>query len=733
MSAQTLWERYTVAAPEGPHDQLRLLLRISPTGRMVGLTTTATSGPYNWRVTKRRLGWALTVAGWLAMVAAPVIGASVGHPWEAARSVPQVTAYLILGTIAYTQRPENRAARRLLWFGFLQALFNLAGVAYSAYLVSLGTPSWAWIAVLLLQTLDFTLSVVEFSLIAVFPDGRYRRPNERRLVVGAAVAAPGLATMLILGSPVVTATAFVWQDQVRAVNPLALPGLAWMGVLGSVVIQAGVVLLLIGVGLLIARYRGAERQQRRQIAWPLYAFAVTAILIVIYGALSPALNALPAWLQYVLFLPVVALIPIGLGVGIVRHRLLDIDLVIRRSAVYGVLWILITAAYIAVTAAFGVVIGQRVPLGLAIVLTIVATMAVTPLRHRLERIADRVAFGRRLSGYQLISQLGTQLEASPVPERVADLVADDVCAGLGAQWCRVILDKPEPHEIAVHGSERRTTDTVGLQVPLVHGGEVVGSIECGPKKEGNYTAADHDLLATLGRQAALAIRNSQLTDELTQRLAELAASRERLVHAEAAGRRRLERDIHDGVQQELVAVLARLGLARNQMRRDTGLAEGTLREVQADGRRALESLQELVRGIHPPILTDRGLLDAVRDRVARLPITTDVEVEGLASDARFSPDIESAAYYFVSEAIGNVLKHANASHAFVHLQSGADRLSVQVRDNGRGFTKDTVRFFGLNGLSDRIETLGGRLEIDSASGRGTTVSAWLPTGEHVHA
>jgi signal transduction histidine kinase len=582
------------------------------------------------------------------------------------------------------------------------------------------------------QALDFVLYAVEFALIAVFPDGQYRRRFERRLVVAVASAAPVLVVMQLVGSARLTTTAFVWQDQVQAGNPLAVGSLAWMGGVASVAIQAGVLTLLLGVVLLVRHYRGADPHQRRQIAWPLYALALTVCCIVVLGASSSSMDGWPDWLRYLMFLPVASLLPVGLGVGIVRHRLLDINVVVRRSVVYGVLWALITAGYVALATGFGVAIGQRVPFDLAIVLTILATLVAAPIRRRLERLADRLAFGQRLSGYQLISQLGARLEASPAPEEVADSVAAAVHAGLGARWVRLTLDRPRPRPVAAAGIDLAAPDPPALHVPLVHGTEVIGAIDCGPKVEGRYTAADQHLLETLGRQAALAIRNSQLTTELSQRLDELAASRARLVHAEEAGRRRLERDIHDGVQQELVAVLARLGLARNQLRRDKDLAESTLREVQADGRRILESLQELVRGIHPPILTDRGLLDAVRERAARLPITTEVSSDGLQPDLRFGPDVEGAAYFFVSEALGNVLKHAKASRAWVRLQSAVDRLSIEVRDNGLGFAVGSVNLFGLHGLSDRIEALGGRMEIASSAGHGTTVSAWLPTGEQTH-
>jgi signal transduction histidine kinase len=681
-------------------------------------------------VTARWPGWALVSAGWLAWLATPVIGAIAGHLAEALRSTPQVAAYLFTGTVVFTAQPRNPVTRRLLFFAGLQAAGYVIGSAYSAYLVKEGTPGWGWLVILAMQAIDFASFVVIFTVCALFPDGKYQRSYERRMAAGLGAAVPLLIVLQLIGSARLTeANSFIWQDSVSGRNPVAVPGLAGPGAVAAVIIQGGGVALLLGVAVLIGRYRRFGPAERRQIAWPLYGLALTGCALAILGPASSSVDTLPGWLRYVLYLPVVLFIPAGLIIGIVRHQLLDIRLVIRRSVVYGVLWLLIAAAYAGLAAAFGVTVGRRVPLDLAIVLTIVATMVAAPLRRRLERLADRRVFGRRLSGSELISQLGARLEASPVPEDVASTVAAAVREGLGARWVRVSLGRHGERPVAAAGINLTAPDDPVLHVPLVHGPDLVGAIDCGPKTEGRYTGSNQELLATLGRQAALAIRNSQLTTELSQRFDELAESRARLVHAEAAGRRRLERDIHDGVQQELVAVLARLGLARNQLRRDKDLAETTLKEVLTDGRRTLESLQELVRGIHPPVLTDRGLLDAVRERAARLPIPAEVSSDRLPPDARFGPDIEGAAYFFVCEALGNILKHARATRAVVCLQATAGRLSVQVRDDGQGFAVDTAAQSGLRGLRDRIEALGGQLEVTSAAGRGTSVSAWLPTGQ----
>lgn len=685
------------------------------------------------QVTARWPGWAVVFAGWLAWLATPVIGALAGHPGEALRSTPTVAAYLATGTVLFARQPRNPVTRGLLAFAGLEAAGYVIGTGYSAYLVKDSTAAWGWPVILVMQGIDFAAFVAIFMVCALFPDGKYQRRYEQRMVAGLAVAVPVLLVMQLIGSARLTQVDFVWGNSVSARNPVAVPALAGLGAVAAVAVQAGIAVLLAGVVVLIARYRRFGPAERRQIAWPLYGLALTGCAIAVLGAAHSAVSTLPGWLHYALYLPVLLFIPAGLLIGILRYRLLDIDVVVRRSVVYGALWLLIAVAYAGVAAAFSVVAGRRVPLDLAIVLTIAVTMVAAPVRRRLERLADRLVFGRRLSGYELISQLGTRLEASPGPEDVASTVAAAVRLGLDARWVRVSLGRRPERPVASAGINLTAPDDPVLHVPLVHGPDVVGAIDCGPKREGRYSDQDQELLATLGRQAALAIRNSQLTTELSQRFDELAESRSRLVHAEAAGRRQLERDIHDGVQQELVAVLARLGLARNQLRRDKELAETTLKDVLADGRRALESLQELVRGIHPPVLSDRGLLEAVRERAARLPITAEVSSDGLPPEARFGPDIEGAAYFFVCEALGNVLKHADATRAVVRIQAHAGRLAVEVRDDGRGFAIQPAAQSGLRGLRDRIEALGGRMDIASAAGQGTSISAWLPTGEAAHA
>ncbi len=668
--------------------------------------------------------------GAFALVAVAVLDLRGGQLAGAAVDVGTGLAWYVAGALAYLARPANRAA----WFFLVMAtLLEIGkGVGAGVSLAAATHPAVAhgWAAVMVVDAAGWAVLAAGIAVFAIFPDGKYQRPYERWVVRGLPPAFLPLLLLQLLGSPRVGTSQFGWVT-LDAASPIYVGWLGPVGTVAGAVLGANLLAIVPALALLLLRYRRFGDEQRSQIKWPLYALSVSAIGVLVLTFVPEPV--IPFWVAAVLYVGTQALLPVGLAMGIVMHRGLDIEDVIRRSVVYGALWAVIAAVYVVVAAAFGIAVGQRVPLTLAVLLTIIATLLFQPARRRLERLADRLVFGPRLSGYELISQLGVRLQSTVAAEDVAGSVAAAVQAGLGASWVRVTLNRPEPTPIALAGVAATGTASAELTAPLVHGDSMVGVIECGPKVEGPYEAADQELLNTLGRQAALAIRNSQLSAELSTHLEELAASRARLVQAEEVGRRRLERDLHDGVQQELVGVLARLGLARNQLRRDRDLAETTLREAQVDAQRALESLQDLARGIHPAILTDRGLVEAVQERATRMTVSVEVHTDGLGQGARFPLELEGAAYFFVSEGLANVLKYAFASRVHVRFHSEPGQLVVEVADDGRGFEPAGVKKSGLRGLEDRISALGGRVEVVSRPGQGTELRAYLPVRETTHA
>jgi signal transduction histidine kinase len=685
-------------------------------------------------MTARRVGSVLVATGAAGLIALVVGGVVGGHAARALATVPLPAAYYATGLVVFRQRPNHRAARRLLGFGTaLSVAFGL-GYVYSAVVVRSGVPSWSAMVLLALMALSYVFGVAPLGVFAVFPDGEYGRGYERRLVRLAFGLLPVALLALCATAPTLRVnTPFTWLpgDLVGA-NPLAVVAVPGVARVADVVLAAGELWSAVGVVVLVLRYRSGDPETRRQIAWPLYALTLSVVGLAVLGTQGGRINQMPIWAGYLLYYPVLLLLPAGLLIGMLRHRVLDVNLVVRRSVVYGALWLLIAAAYVALAAGLGLAAAHQIPLDVALVLTILATVVASPLRRRLERAADRLVFGPRLPGYQLLSDLGDRLEASLPPSETAGAVAEGIRDGLGARWVRITLSGRSQPLVAV-GIDAETSAEAALTVPLLISDDVIGALDCGPKRGGAYRTEDTALLKTLARQAALGLRSAQLSAELADRLAELASSRARLVRAEEEGRRRLERDLHDGVQQQLVALLVELAMARNQLRRNGNLAEQTLARVQTDAQHTLESLQDLVRGIHPAVLTDSGLVDAVAEQLTRLPLSASISCDGLADRVRLPADVEAAAYFFISESLTNVLKHADATQAWITFQLRDGTLQVAVRDDGCGFAVEQTTTTGLRGLGDRIEALGGHVDIDSSPRCGTTVSATLPIGAPVDA
>jgi signal transduction histidine kinase len=668
----------------------------------------------------------LASVGMVLLVAGPLVGWDVGHLAEASRQLPQTAAFLLTGALAALSQPRHRGARRLLGVGLAMAAGSLAGSAYSAFLVHHPVPAWGGAAVLGLQLLDLVQALAILGLLAVFPDGVYHRRWERTVVLaGGAYVALAVTASRLGAQPLSYRGTLIWGDRVSAPNHGAQPTLGALGTAGGFATQAGFgIFVVAGVVLLGFRYRRLAADEQRRATWLLAGATMSVCTALILAMLGPWVSQLPDNVVYLLYTPAAFAVPAAIAVAMVRHHFLDVDVVIRRSMVYAVLWVLIAGVYLGLTLLLGLTAGGRMPLPVALMVTVLATVVVAPVRRWLERLADRLIFGRRLSGYQLIAGLGARLESIPATGEVGDVVAEQVRAGLGLQWARVILDEAIDPVTGASGKVPEQPVPAAL-VPLVVGDVTVGAIECGPRLRGPFSVEDRDHLATLGRQVALAVRNSRLSEQLADRVAELDASRARLVHAEDAGRRRLERDLHDGVQQELVALLARLGLARNQLRRDAQLSEGTLAEAHRDAQRALLSLQDVARGIHPPLLTDHGIGEAVTERAARLPIPVAVD-DRLAGQGRLPADVEAASYFLVSEALANVLKHAGATRAEVTLDHLGEQVRLVVRDDGAGFDVRRTPARGLVGLRDRIEALGGTLDVLSEPGAGTTLVASIP-------
>jgi signal transduction histidine kinase len=305
--------------------------------------------------------------------------------------------------------------------------------------------------------------------------------------------------------------------------------------------------------------------------------------------------------------------------------------------------------------------------------------------------------------------------------RLAKAVRD----GIGASWVRVRLREADgswlDEPVGVAGE---VSDDSAAGADLVHSGEQVGRIDLGPRP-GGYAAADLELLATVAAQATTAVANVRLATQLKEGLEELSTSRVRLIAAQDAERRRIERDLHDGIQQEVVALIAGLRLARNRLSRDQ-LTANELTELQDQAREMLRDLRELAHGIHPPVLSDNGLVAALESRVTRFPISVQILADDELRAERFSEDVEGTAYLVACESLTNVAKHAGTDGARIRLSHPSGRLCLVVEDDGQGFEPNGAHSGGLANIRDRVEALHGELRIDSRLGAGTSVRAELP-------
>jgi signal transduction histidine kinase len=257
-----------------------------------------------------------------------------------------------------------------------------------------------------------------------------------------------------------------------------------------------------------------------------------------------------------------------------------------------------------------------------------------------------------------------------------------------------------------------------------HGGERLGALTLAKRPGEALTPVEGRLAAQLAAQAGLVLHNAGLAGQLKERMAELRASRKRIVAAADGERRRLERNIHDGAQQQLVALSVMARLAETTVDSDKEGARAMLAQAQADAADALENLQDLARGIYPPLLADQGLAAALEAQAHKSPVPVTVEADRLA---RYPLEAEAAVYFCVLEALQNIAKYAAASRAAVRLSGPVGALEFSVTDDGTGFDTGSAGYgTGLQGMADRLAALGGDLQVRSQPGHGTTVTGRLP-------
>jgi signal transduction histidine kinase len=609
--------------------------------------------------------------------------------------LPPAVAYSVIGLLVALRRPANPAGWLMLAIGLVWSLGVTPPTPPGSALSWAGSAFWV---------LPFGL--MGTHLLLRLPNGQLPSTRWRLL----SRASTFVMALTIFG--------FLFDPETRG-NPVANRQLAMFGLVGLILLA---VCILASVASLFVRRRRADAVERHQLRWIaaggivfFVGWLVSLVVSIVWHV--PDRSTASTILGFAT-LTAYAAVPLGIGFAILKYRLFDIDVVIRKALIVGVLAVFFTTVYAAIVGGVGAGVGSRSTPALSFVAAALVAIGVQPVLARARRFADRVVYGERATPYEVLADFGKQLAGTYAADDVVPRIARILHDGVGASRARVLLRVGDAfREVAAWPPDADPDGTDDLSVEVSDRGDVLGALAVTMPANDPVDEGKTKLVADLAAQAGLVLRNVRLLEELK-------ASQRRIVAAQDHERRRLERNIHDGAQQQLVALAVKARLASSLVDRDGAKAREMLDQIGVETQDALENLRDLARGIYPPLLADKGLVAALeaQARKAMLPVT--IAPDGVG---RYPQEVEAAVYFSILEALQNVAKYANAPNVSIALEYADDRLTFEVRDDGRGFDAEARAYgTGLQGIADRLTALDGSLEIRSAVGRGTAVIGSVP-------
>jgi len=658
-------------------------------------------------------------------------------------------AYPTVGALIASRLPTNPIG----W------IFCGAGLLYETQRFTIAYADYALLGPL---TLPWGESVAWFStwvglagpvlagvfLMLLFPNGRL--PSRRWRTV-AWVAIFG-ATLTALGHAF---TLGRLRTHVFVENPFRVVGViggkfpAYQVFSASIIL--GTTLLLIGtlaaLSSLIFRLHRARGEERQQLKWFLYAVvpATVCVSVALIDVVLHHLNAsfyffedspifeqdpnslsytgLWNWefLVFISYLGVYAAlaVPVFTYVAILRYRLYDIDLIINRTLVYGALSACVVGIYVLAVVALGALFQALGNVAVSLLATGLVATLFQPLRGRLQRGVNRLLYGERDDPYAVIARLGRRLEAALAPESVLPTIAETIAQALNLPYAAILLKEGEGFRTAAaHGSPLGEPETF----PLVYQREEIGRLVLSPRAPGEgFSVADRSLLGDLARHAEVAVHAVRLTTDLQH-------SRERLVATREEERRRLRRDLHDGLGAQLAGLNIQAGTLRRLIPRDPAAADELVVELREELRSAISDIRRLVYDLRPPALDDLGLVEALRRLAERYGAEEEllrVSVKAPEDLPHLPAAVEVAVYRIAQEALTNVARHAQARTCVVWLAVDED-VALEIIDDGVGIPEARGAGVGLSSMRERASELGGSCVVEAAPESGTRVLVHLP-------
>ena len=641
-----------------------------------------------------------------------------------AEQIPYVIAFTLFGVVGALLLSRIKGSRvgGLLLFGAAITGASFAASELATYLIDRGgTNGPVVVTAALISTLGWLLGIfpVILFLPLVFPDGHV--PSSRWIPFAwlCAVVLAVVAVSLIFGEEVLTAS-----GNARVANPFFVPAIGRLQISDAVFSFALIGLLLGSVTSLVLRFRRSRGVERQQIKWVALALAfllASFLLSTIAGAIGLNENLVDTILSGLAFIA----LPVSVAIAVLQYHLYDLDVVVKKALVAGALVLLVIGAYAAVVGLLGVVTSGNESSGSVFIVALVLGLAFRPVMRFARRIADRVVYGRRATPYEVLTEFSERVGESYATEdvlgRMAQILGQATGAGSARVWLRIGSElRPAaswptdagPADVAVVANEVLPTIEGETVLEVRDRGELLGALSVAMPPSDPMNPSKERLVRDLASQAGLVLRNVRLVEELR-------ASQRRLVTAQDHERRRLERNIHDGAQQQLVALSVKTRLARDLTARDPGKAAEMLTQIDTEIQTALDDLRDLARGIYPPLLVDKGLGAALDAQARRSPVPITIRADGLG---RYPPEVEAAIYFSCLEALQNVAKYADASSATVILTQSNGQLTFEVVDDGRGFDPASQgNGTGLQGIADRLGALHGDLTVRSEPGAGTRV------------